>query len=73
MALSPRTLVLVMEAAGDRVVGVVHPVDEIGDRELQLMGPEPPGPRRRGQVVARPRDGGGCWRVWPISSLPALR
>jgi len=34
-------LVFIIEAAGDRMVGVVHFVDEIGDRQLQLMGPQP--------------------------------
>src|SRR6516165_7313503 len=52
-ALRLRTLVLVIEAAGDRVVGVVRLVDEIGDRQLQLMGPEPPGLARRHELVTR--------------------
>src|SRR5262249_16125818 len=42
------------EAAGYRVVGVVHLVDEIGDRQLQLVRPEPPGLAGRYQVVAWP-------------------
>ena len=32
----------------------MHLVDEIGDRQLQLMGPEPAGLGRRSQIVVRP-------------------
>ena len=32
-------LVLVIEAAGDRMVRVVNLVNKIGDRQLQLVGP----------------------------------
>src|SRR5262249_28461172 len=53
-ALGLRALLLVIEAAGYRVVGVVHLVDEIGDCQLQLMRPEPPGLAGRYQVVAWP-------------------
>ena len=34
-------LVFVVEAAGDRMMRVVNFVDEIGDRQLQLVGPQP--------------------------------
>src|ERR1700757_685755 len=34
-------LVLVIEPACNRMVGIVDLVDEIGDRQLQLMGPQP--------------------------------
>src|SRR5262249_59345400 len=50
-----RTLVLEIEAAGNRVMGVVHLVDEIGDCQLQLMRPQPPGLAGRYQVVTRPQ------------------
>src|SRR5262245_967328 len=62
-ALGLRALVLVIEAAGDRVVGVVRLVDKIGDCQLQLMRPEPPGLAGRYQVGAWPKieEDVGSW------------
>ena len=47
-------LVLVIEARGDRVMRVVGLVDEIGDRQLQLMRPQPARPRRAARGRAAP-------------------
>src|SRR2546423_8896264 len=51
---SPRfgLLVLVIEARGNRVMHVVRFVDNIGDRQLQLMCPEPPGLVARREAMA---------------------
>ncbi len=42
-ALGRRPLLLVIEPAGDRMMGVVNLDHEIGDGELQLMRPQSPG------------------------------
>ncbi len=44
-------LVFVIEAAGYRMMGVVSLVHKIGDRQLQLMGPQPARLVRRRQAV----------------------
>jgi len=41
--LSFGALILVIEARGDRVMGVVRLVDDIGNRQLQLIRPQPTG------------------------------
>ncbi len=46
-------LVFVIEVDRDRVMGVVRLADEVGDRELELIDPEPHRLLARGEILAR--------------------
>ena len=48
-------LILVIKARGDRVMGIVRLVDDVGDRQLQLMRPQPLDLIARREAVAPPK------------------
>ena len=49
-------LILVIQTRGNRMMRVVHFGDEIGERQLQLVRPQPSGVRLRREAVARAEE-----------------
>ena len=47
-------LILVIKARGDRVMAIVRLVDDVGDRQLQLMRPQPLDLIARREAMAAP-------------------
>jgi hypothetical protein len=68
VAIGGGALLLVIEVAGDRMMGVVDERDQVGDGELQLVHPQPSGlpTRRKAEPSAQVEQdvGGLCDHEW---------
>src|SRR5260370_30006941 len=64
-------LVLIIESACDRVVGIMDLDHEVGDRELQLVCPQTPGIAARRKPMTHAKEEKDICRL-PDDELPAL-
>ena len=71
-ALRLAPLVLVIETRRDRMMGVVHLDDEIGEREFELVRPQAPGVALGARPWRAPRNS-RMFAVCPINCRPLFR